>query len=37
MSLPGHRLQAVEDRLTAVSNEGHFTQEVETIFRLYLP
>jgi hypothetical protein len=29
--------QAVKGRLKSVSNEGHFTIEAETGFRLYLP
>jgi hypothetical protein len=32
-----HVLQAVQVTLSAVSNEGHFTVEVETVFLPYLP
>jgi hypothetical protein len=36
MILPAHVLQAVQVRLKAVKNGGHFTLEVETVFRPYL-
>jgi hypothetical protein len=36
MALTSHELQIVQVRLNSVSNEGHFTLEVEAIFRLYL-
>jgi hypothetical protein len=36
MVLPAHAQQAVQVTLKSVSNEGHFTLEVETVSRLYL-
>jgi hypothetical protein len=37
MVLPAHAVKSVQVYLKAVSNEGHFTLEVETVFRPYLP
>jgi hypothetical protein len=37
MVLPVHALQTGQVRLKSVSNEGHFTLEVEKVFHLYLP
>jgi hypothetical protein len=37
VALPAHALRAVEVRLKSVSNEGHFTLAVGTIFLPYLP
>jgi hypothetical protein len=36
MEVTPHALQAVQVRLKSVSNEGHFTLEAETVFRMYL-
>jgi hypothetical protein len=36
MVFPAHALRAVQVWLKAVRNEGHFTVEGETVFRLYL-
>jgi hypothetical protein len=36
MVLTAHALQAVLVRLKALSNKGHFTLEVETVFHPYL-
>jgi hypothetical protein len=36
MVLPADALQAVQVRLKSESNEGHFTLEVQTVFRPYL-
>jgi hypothetical protein len=37
MALPAHALQAVQDSLKYVSNEGHFTLEARTVTPPYLP
>jgi hypothetical protein len=36
MEVTPHALQAVQVRLKSVNNEGHFTLEAETVFRMYL-
>jgi hypothetical protein len=36
MALPAHALEVVEVRLKSVNNEGHFTLQVETVFRPHL-
>jgi hypothetical protein len=36
MVLPAHALQAVQVTLKSVNNEGHFTLEAETVFRLFI-
>jgi hypothetical protein len=36
MALPARDLRAVRVRLKSVSNEGLFTLEAETVFRLHL-
>jgi hypothetical protein len=36
MSLPAHALRVLLVRVNSISNEGHFTLEGETVFRLYL-
>jgi hypothetical protein len=37
MEPPVHALPQVPVRVKSVSNEGHFTFEAETVFRLHLP
>jgi hypothetical protein len=37
MVVPAHAQQAVQRRLNAVSKEGHFPLQVETVFSPYLP
>jgi hypothetical protein len=37
MVFRAHALPAVQVRLKSVSNEGHFTVEVETVSKQYLP
>jgi hypothetical protein len=34
MLIPAHALHAVQDMMKAVSNEGHFTSEAETLLVL---
>jgi hypothetical protein len=34
MALPAHALRAAQVTVKSVSNEGHFTLEAETFFRL---
>jgi hypothetical protein len=35
--MSAHALKTVQVRLKLVSNEGYFTSDVKTVFRLYLP
>jgi hypothetical protein len=37
MSIPAHAVHAVQVRLKSISNEGYFTLEAETVYRVCLP